>query len=324
MITSPLQWSGENQPNFALSENIGCSVFDTCLRTRIGKRLETKSGFVVVSCLFGIADAEWFGAEIPITGVAGDQQAALVGQGCFENGMTKSTYGTGCFVMTNTGAHAVQSNHQLLTTVAYRINGQVTYALEGSLFIAGVALKWLRDNLRLIDDVAETQAAYERTAGDTGGVYLVPGFTGLGAPHWNPQVRGMLSGLSLDTTRDQVITAFLQGVVYQTDELLTAMAADGAAVERLRVDGGMVVNDALCQYLSDILDIPVERPRDVETTALGAALLAGVGQGLYQDLAAAAQSWQLQAQFRPALDDAIRQQRKAAFHVATRQALAGH
>lgn len=273
---------------------------------------------------FGIADAQWFGAPIPITGVAGDQQAALVGQACFEPGMSKSTYGTGCFVMTNTGTHAVQSNHQLLTTVAYRINGQVTYALEGSLFIAGVALKWLRDNLRLIDDVAETQAAYERTAGDTGGVYLVPGFTGLGAPHWNPQVRGMLSGLSLDTTRDQVITAFLQGVVYQTDELLTAMAADGAAVERLRVDGGMVVNDALCQYLSDILDIPVERPRDVETTALGAALLAGVGQGLYQDLAAAAQSWQLQAQFSPALDDAIRQERKAAFHVATRQALAGH
>ncbi|MEM7098099.1 MAG: glycerol kinase GlpK [Pseudomonadota bacterium] len=269
---------------------------------------------------FGNADPAWFGAPIPITGVAGDQQAALVGQACFAPGMSKSTYGTGCFVMTNTGANAIASNNQLLTTIAYQLGGQATYALEGSLFVAGVAIKWLRDQLGLIDDVRETQAAFDRTGGDSGGVCLVPGFTGLGAPHWNPDARGVLSGLTLDSTRDQVITAFLQGIVYQSEELLTAMAGDGAAVARLRVDGGMVVNDALCQYLADILNVVVERPVDVETTALGAALLAGVGHGIYRDLEHASGSWRLEQSFESSMSEAIRSQRKAQFARATRQA----
>ena len=269
---------------------------------------------------FGIADAKWFGAPIPITGVAGDQQAALVGQACFEPGMSKSTYGTGCFVMTHTGGEPVASDNQLLTTVAYRVNGQVAYALEGSIFVAGVAIKWLRDQLGLIDTAEETQAAFEQTGGDTSGVYLVPAFTGLGAPYWNPRARGLLAGLTLDTTREQIITAFLQGVVYQTDELLSAMTADGAPVDTLRVDGGMVTNDALCQYLSDILVLPVERPEDVETTAKGSALLAGVGAGIYADVSAAANSWQLQQRFTSQMPDETREIRKREFAAASRRA----
>ena len=266
-------------------------------------------------------DPKWFGASVPITGIAGDQQAALVGQACFEPGMSKSTYGTGCFLMTNTGSTPVRSEHQLLTTVAYRLESETVYALEGSIFVAGVAMKWLRDKLGLIKDVSETQTAYEATGGDSGGVYVVPAFTGLGAPYWRPDARGTISGLTLDSSRAQLITAFLQGVVFQTQELLAAMASDGAPIERLRVDGGMVVNDALCQCLADILQVDVERPANVETTALGAALLAGLGAGLFESLPAAAQQWRLERRFEPVMDVSLRDQLLAGYERAVQRAM---
>ncbi len=265
------------------------------------------------------AHTEWFGAEIPICGIAGDQQAALVGQGCLTAGMSKSTYGTGCFVMTNTGAKAPRSTQQLLTTVAYRVGGQTTYALEGSIFVAGVAIKWLRDQLGLIAQAEETEAAFRRTEGDSGGVVVVPAFTGLGAPHWKPDVRGMITGLTLDSTRDQLITAFLQAVGYQTQELLQAMAGDGAVVHELRVDGGMVVNDAVCQFLADILDVDVQRPVDTETTALGAALLAAVGAGLFPSVEAAAGAWASERRFVSGMPPATRQRLLDGYRAAVRQ-----
>ena len=255
---------------------------------------------------FGCCSAEWFGSDIPIMGVAGDQQAALIGQACLKPGMTKATYGTGCFVITNTGGDLVRSGQRLLSTVAYRINGVPTYAIEGSIFVAGVAIRWLRDQLGLIEDVAETLKAAESCNGDTGGVYLIPAFTGLGAPHWKPDARGMLCGLSLETSREQIITAALQSVAFQTDELLKAMAEDGAVVTCLRIDGGMVVNDWMCQFLADILNVDVERPVCIETTALGAAMLAGVGLGLFADLDTAARNWRVEKGFSPALDAARR------------------
>ena len=184
---------------------------------------------------FGIADAEWFGAPIPIAGMAGDQQAALIGQGCLAEGTCKSTYGTGCFLMTNTGAEPRPSGNGLLTTVAYRLRGQATYALEGSIFVAGVAVKWLRDQLGLIDDAAETESLARSVDGDAQGVVFVPAFTGLGAPHWSPNARGTLSGLTLDTLPAHIVTAALQSVGFQTAELLDAMSADGAAVTQLNV-----------------------------------------------------------------------------------------
>lgn len=250
---------------------------------------------------FGVADPEWFGAAIPIFGVAGDQQAALIGQACFSSGMAKSTYGTGCFAMLNTGATRVHSSQRLLTTVAYRLAGSTTYALEGSIFSAGVAVKWLRDQLGLVTSARETEAAARRTGGDTRGVYLVPAFTGLGAPHWAPAARGLLSGLTLDTSRDHLITATLASVAYQSAELVDAMAADGVALAGVRVDGGMVANNWLCQFLADIIDLPVERPVNIETTALGAAVLAALGAGLAADFTDATAMWQLDQEFRPAM-----------------------
>ncbi|MEL0048113.1 MAG: glycerol kinase GlpK [Gammaproteobacteria bacterium] len=279
----------------------------------------------VLDCVadFGTADPEWFGAPIPICGIAGDQQAALIGQACFEPGMSKSTYGTGCFVMTNTGSQIPRSNQRLLATVAYRIHGQPSYALEGSIFVAGVAIQWLRDQLGLIDHAADTADAFARTGGDTGGVYVVPAFTGLGAPHWQPQVRGLIAGLTLDSNKDQIITAFLQSVAFQTRTLLQAMAADGAPVSTLRVDGGMVVNDAFCQFLCDLLDVAVQRPADVETTVRGAGVLAAIGAGLFSDLTEAAALWQLGADFTPSMAEDHRQTLVAGYDRAVAQALAG-
>jgi glycerol kinase len=271
---------------------------------------------------FGVADPEWFGASIPILGVAGDQQAALIGQACFDEGMVKSTYGTGCFLMTNTGTSPVRSRHKLLTTVAYRLGGQATYALEGSIFSAGVAVKWLRDQLGLVTEAHETEAAARRTGGDTRGVYLVPAFTGLGAPYWDPNARGLFTGMTLDTNRDHLITATLASVAYQTVALIEAVAADGAEVGQLRVDGGMVVNDWLCQFLADIIGCPVERPVNVETTALGAALLAALGGGLVDDLASAGRMWGLDREFLPAMPDTQREYLLTGWHKAVERVLA--
>lgn len=250
------------------------------------------------SAQFGSTDQSLFGAAIPITGMAGDQQAALVGQCCFKEGMTKSTYGTGCFVIMNTGDTAVVSANKLLTTVGYRINGKVTYGLEGSIFIAGAAVQWLRDGIKLIKDAADTEAIAVANP-DSHGVYLVPAFTGLGAPYWDANARGAILGLTRDSGIEDIVTATLQSVCYQTRDLLSAMASDGVEPELIRVDGGMVANDWVTQCLADILRIPVDRPEITETTALGAAYLAGLQIGVFKSFDELSGQWQKERQFTP-------------------------
>jgi glycerol kinase len=256
---------------------------------------------------YGVTQAHWLGAPVPILGVAGDQQAALIGQGCVESGMTKCTYGTGCFLVTNTGDTLIRSAAGLLSTVGYRIEGRTTFAVEGSIFVAGVAVKWLRDVLRIIDSAAESEAAAGRAGCEAGGVYVVPAFTGLGAPHWRPEARGLISGLTLDSDRDDLITATLASVAYQSADLLAALAKDGAPVTRLRVDGGMVANNWLCQFLADIAGIRVERPTITETTALGAGMLAALGGGLVTSLTDAAGLWRLERGFEPTMAASLQQ-----------------
>jgi len=254
---------------------------------------------------FGIADFG-NGVRLPIAGVAGDQQAALVGQACFHPGMVKSTYGTGCFALMNVGAQAVSSRNRLLTTVGYRLDGRVAYALEGSIFVAGAAVQWLRDYLGVIGSAAETEGLSSGLESNRG-VYLVPAFTGLGAPYWEPEVRGALFGLTRDTDRATIVRAALEAVCYQTCDLFTAMAEDaGERPERLRVDGGMVVNDWLMQTLSDLVDVPVERPTTAEATALGAARLAGLRLGLFDGLDQIEAAWRLGRRFVPAMDHGLR------------------
>lgn len=256
---------------------------------------------------FGYTVTDLFGVKIPITGIAGDQQAALIGQAGFHKGMLKSTYGTGCFMILNTGDECVTSTNRLLSTVAYRINGQVTYGLEGSIFIAGAAVQWLRDGLALISNAGETEAMADEVAVDHG-VYMVPAFTGLGAPYWDPDARGALLGLTRDTGIKNIVSAGLQSVGYQTRDLVEAMIADGASeLRELRVDGGMVVNNWVVQFLSDILDIPVDRPQIVETTALGAAYLAGLHVGLYDSIESISQMWRCERHFEPQMDSATRE-----------------
>ena len=281
------------------------------------------------STLFGTTPAELFGAPLPITGIAGDQQAATVGQACFNPGMLKSTYGTGCFALLNTGASAVASANRLLTTIAYRLKGRATYALEGSIFIAGAAVQWLRDGLKLVGHAGETEALAAAIEG-TGGVYLVPAFVGLGAPHWDPDARGAIFGLTRDSGIPQIARAALESVGYQTRDLLVAMSADLGAGEggalridggpaAVRVDGGMVANDWLCQFLADLLDRPVERPAVTETTALGAACLAGLEVGLYPSLDAVAGAWRLERRFEPRMSASERQRLYAGWRDAVRR-----
>ena len=255
---------------------------------------------------FGVCSL--FGAAIPIASMIGDQQAATVGQACFEPGMAKSTYGTGCFVVLNTGDKALNSQHRLLTTVAYRLAGKVTYALEGSIFVAGAAVQWLRDGLHLIGSAAETQALAESVP-SANGVYLVPAFTGLGAPYWDPDARGAILGLTRDTGIPHIARACLESVCYQTRDLLEAMAGDGASIENLRVDGGMVVNNWLMQRLADTLACHCQRPEVTETTALGAAYLAGLQLGLYRSLEEIASLWQQEHSFAPTMSEMDRETR---------------
>jgi glycerol kinase len=235
------------------------------------------------SGLFGVTDPEWFGTEIPIAGIAGDQQAALFGQGCFAPGSAKNTYGTGCFLLMNTGEEAHRSKSGLLTTLAWGIGGHVEYALEGSIFVAGAAVQWLRDGLGLVSDAAETQALAE-AAPDTGGVYLVPAFVGLGAPYWDPKARGAIVGITRGTTREQLVRATLESIAYQTRDVVECLHADsGLDLGVLQVDGGACANDFLMQFQADVLGVPVRRPRALEVTALGAAALAGLATGFWPD-----------------------------------------
>ena len=239
--------------------------------------------------------------DIPILGVAGDQQAAAIGQNCFNKGDIKSTYGTGCFVILNTGSDCITSKNRLLSTVCYRLNGKTTYALEGSIFVAGAAVQWLRDGIQIIKDAAETEAMCESLESNTG-VYLVPAFTGLGAPHWDPEARGAIFGLTRDTGRAEIARATVESVCYQTYDLFKAMSDDGVTPTSLRVDGGMVHNSWMVQHLANVLDIPVDRPKVLETTALGAAYLAGLQAGLYKSLDEVQDNWQIDRAFTPAME----------------------
>jgi glycerol kinase len=273
------------------------------------------------SGLFGTTAAGLFDADLPIAGMAGDQQAALFGQACFAPGMVKSTYGTGCFMLVNTGEEAVSSTHRLLTTPAYRLAGRTTYALEGSIFVAGAAIKWLRDGIGVIAHASETDSLATRVP-DSHGVYMVPAFVGLGAPYWDPDARGGIFGLTLDATGAHLARAALEAVAYQTFDLADAMAKDGAArSSAIRVDGGMAANAWLCQFLADILQVPVERPENLETTALGVAFLAGLATGLWNDLDALSATWRRRDCFEPAMDAARRQRLLGGWHAAVAKAL---
>lgn len=248
------------------------------------------------ACDFGSTHESIFGGAIQVGGMAGDQQAALIGQACFSEGMAKSTYGTGCFLMLNTGDKPRKSQHRLLTTVAYQVGDVTHYALEGSIFMAGATIQWIRDGLKLIDNASET-LDMAQAVGANNHVYMVPAFTGLGAPYWDPNARGAIMGLTRDTGIAEIVTAGLQSVCYQTRDLLDAMEKDNAKPSRLRVDGGMVVNDWVVQFLSDILNLPIQRPAVTETTALGVAYLAGLTSGIYDSLDQVGQHWEQQRQF---------------------------
>src|SRR6266851_2269612 len=274
----------------------------------------------VVDCSgeLGIATTDILGASVPVLGMAGDQQAATVGQACIRPGMVKATYGTGCFALLNTGSIAVRSHNRLLTTIAYQLAGRRTYALEGSIFIAGAAVQWLRDGLHLIKMSADVEAvARDAKAGH--GVYMVPAFVGLGAPYWDAGARGALLGLTRDSGPAEIAAATLDSVCYQTRDLVDAMRGDGAQIDELRVDGGMVVNDSLMQRLADTVGTPVERPKVTETTALGAAFLAGLQAGLWPSLDALSVSWALDRAFQPAEDAASRDRRYAGWQDAVRR-----
>ncbi|MGI9476538.1 MAG: glycerol kinase GlpK [Hyphomicrobiaceae bacterium] len=280
---------------------------------------------------FGVTSPEFFGTGIPIAGIAGDQQAATVGQACFEPGMMKSTYGTGCFALLNTGDQPVSSKNRLLTTIAFQLDGKPTYALEGSIFVAGAAVQWLRDGLQLIDTAA--QSGELAAAADAGqNVILVPAFTGLGAPYWDAECRGAIFGLTRNTGRAELACAALESVCLQTRDLLEAMKRDlhstGSRAQDqsetvLRVDGGMVASDWTMQCLADMLDAPVDRPKILETTALGAAYLAGLRVGFYPEPSKFAQTWELQQRFEPKMASAEREEKYAKWQDAVRRTLTG-
>ncbi|MEG8043592.1 glycerol kinase GlpK [Sphingomonas faeni] len=253
------------------------------------------------STIFGETTPDLLGTSVPIGGMAGDQQAAVVGQACFQRGDAKSTYGTGCFVLLNTGKEAVTSKNGMLTTIAYQLDGEITYALEGSIFVAGAAVKWLRDGLGLINQAADTNDMATKLDGN-GGVYMVPAFVGLGAPHWDPDARASITGLTFAATGSHIARAALESVAYQTADLMNAMVADGARDARqIRVDGGMAANDWFCQFLADMLATDVVRPANIETTAAGAAFLAGMAVGIWNGPDDIAAAWQEDRVFNPTM-----------------------
>lgn len=259
------------------------------------------------SQIYGYSDPELLGAEVPIAGLAGDQQAALFGQTCFEPGEAKNTYGTGCFLLMNTGSKPVKSNNGLLSTIAWGINDEVTYALEGSVFIAGAAVQWLRDELKIIDKAADTEELAKSIAGNDG-VYLVPAFVGLGAPHWDMHARGTITGITRGTGRAHLARAALEAIAYQTLDVLQAMTQDsGIDLQLLNVDGGAAENNFLMQFQADILGVPVQRPQNTESTALGAAYLAGLGSGYWSSIEELKQMDRLDRQFTPSITPAQRQ-----------------
>lgn len=271
--------------------------------------------------VYGTSAPGLLGAAVPVAGMAGDQQAALFGQACFEPGMAKSTYGTGCFMLLNTGSDAVASEHRLLTTPAYRLNGRTTYALEGSIFVAGAAVKWLRDGIGVITHASQTDDLATRVP-DNHGVYMVPAFAGLGAPHWDPAARGAIYGLTLGAGAAHLARAALEAVAFQTMDLAAAMAADGGGRPAiLRVDGGMAANDWLCRFLADMIDTPVERPVDLETTARGAAFHAGLATGVWSGLDHLSRLWSRERCFEPTMTAEARAPLVAGWQDAVRRTL---
>ncbi len=266
--------------------------------------------------------SHFFGHAAPIAGIAGDQQAALFGQACFESGMVKNTYGTGCFMLMNTGDKAVKSEHGLLTTIAWGIDGKVEYALEGSIFVAGSAIQWLRDGLRMFRNSSDSEK-YAKRVESTEGVYVVPAFVGLGTPYWDSEVRGAVFGLTRGTEKEHLIRATLESLAYQTKDVLDAMEADsGISLKMLRVDGGAVGNDFLMQFQADLLNVPVERPMISETTALGAAYLAGLAVGFWTDRSEITANWNLDRPFEPKMEQQQREDLYAGWQKAVKAAIA--
>jgi glycerol kinase len=276
----------------------------------------------IVDCAgpLGQTVTEHFGKPLPICGMAGDQQAASIGQACLAPGDSKATYGTGAFILANTGAEFRRSRHRLLLTIAWQLGGERAYALEGSVFVAGSLIKWLRDDLGLLGSAAETEAL-ARSVPDSGGVQIVPAHSGLGAPYWRPEARGAISGLSFATGRAHVARAALEAMAHQTHDLMACFAADGAAWKGLKIDGGMASNGWLAQDLADVLGLTVERPGFVETTALGAAMLAGVGCGMFGSLEEAAAMRGPVERFEPAMDPSVRDERLAGWRKAVEAVL---
>ena len=276
------------------------------------------------SCVYGMTDASFFGGEIPISGAAGDQQAALFGQTCFEKGEAKNTYGTGCFLLMNTGDKPIRSENGLVTTIAWGIDGKVTYALEGSIFVAGAAIQWLRDELHLIDSAAESERLAE-VVDDTAGCYVVPAFTGLGAPYWDQYARGVIVGLTRGVNKNHIVRATLESIAYSTHEVLSAMEADsGIKLSSLKVDGGASANNLLMQIQSDIAATTVIRPSCIETTAMGAAYLAGLAVGYWNDRADVLSNWQKDKEFAPQITDSDRQERLRGWKKAVKCAQQWH
>ena len=274
---------------------------------------------------FGVADESIFGSEIAIAASIGDQPSALVGQACFHPGMVKSTYGTGCFVLINTGYEPVKSNNKLLTTLAFQVNGKTCYALEGSIFIAGAAVQWLRDGLKFIES-AEQSETLAMKADDSQDVYLVPAFVGLGAPHWDPDCRGALFGMTRNTGPAEITKATLESVCYQTSDLLSAISKDlgESKLSAIRVDGGMAASNWTMQMLSDLVELPVDRPKNLETTALGAAYLAGMQVGFYPPMDEFSKSWQSESQFNSKMKEELRERKLAGWKDAVRRTLSNN
>ncbi len=296
--------------------NLDTGHWDPWLLECFGIAAATLPTIADSSGVAGHTDAAVFGAEVPLAGIAGDQQAALFGQACFSPGMAKNTYGTGCFLLLNTGTTRVRSTHGLLSTVAWRLGGVDHYALEGSVFMAGALIQWLRDGLGLLRDAAESEAL-ARSVSDSAGVHIVPAFTGLGAPHWDAEARGLICGLTRGAGRAHLVRAALEAVAFQNVDLLKAMEADlGHELSELRIDGGMIGNDFLCQFQADVLGRPVCRPSQRESTALGAALLAGLGIGVWPDLNALAGLWREESRFEPTIDTAQRAERMRGWRAA--------
>jgi len=269
---------------------------------------------------FGITNKSITGIPIPINGVVGDQQAATIGQCCFSPGSVKSTYGTGAFVLMNTGSKKMYSKNKLLTTICYRLNGKTTYALEGSIFIAGAGVQWLRDKIKLISNAAETEKIV-KSLKTNNGIYLVPAFTGLGAPYWNPNSRGIICGLTRDTSQKEIVRATLESVAYQSYDLFNAMKNDGLKPNLVKVDGGMVKNNWFSQFLSDVIDTKVVRPKVQETTALGAAFMAGLKIGVYKSLSDISKNWKIDRKFVPKISKSERTKLLKGWQQAIRKTL---